>query len=186
MDAASEELKSSLPECVSNTGDEQKCLAWTSCIVALAHFFQSSSLALGIHCGPRNVKTRVAEILQQDWIPINGLHSKKVYYIAGFILRTIENLASRATEGVASVLKSIKDNAVSSNQDAKRDCLPTQMTEDKDQVSLVYVKGRFYKVIVRIESVFHNLLSDESFARYGPSMVDDICHVLSTGSNGFS
>ena len=57
--------------------------------------------------------------------------------------------------------------ASATKEEARAQNLPTALTEGKEIVSLTYVNEQFYNVMVKAESVFHQLLSDECIARYG-------------------
>jgi len=91
----------------------------------------------------------------------------------------------RAKGAVATVLGHILSSAREMKEGAKESDLPTRLTEEKEKVSLFYVNESFYKMMVKVESVFHHLMSEEGIARHGIGIVNDICHVLSQEDIGF-
>ena len=118
-------------------------------------------------------------------MPDDKEHAEKIYYVSGFVLRVIERLGKRAKGEVATVLDDILSNAKVTKEEAKESDLPTRLTEVKEKVSLFYVNKSFYKMMVKVESVFHHLMSEEGIARHGIGIVNDICHVLSQEDIGF-
>lgn len=124
-------------------------------------------------------------MLAQNWVPVDEEHTEKIYYISGFVLRAIERLGKRAKGAVATVLGHILSSARETKEGAKESDLPTRLTEEKEKVSLFYVNESFYKMMVKVESVFHHLMSEEGIARHGIGIVNDICHVLSQEDIGF-
>ena len=183
VEDAADRMKRSYPDSIAN--DERKRTVWTSCIVALASDFESR-LALGLHHrGVNSLKERIKNVLAQNWVPDDEEHAEKIYYVSGFVLRVIERLGERAKGEVATVLDDILSNARATKEEAKESDLPTRLTEVKEKVSLFYVNKSFYKMMVKVESVFHHLMSEEGIARHGIDIVNDICHVLSQEDIGF-
>jgi len=158
VEDAADRMKRSYPDSIAD--DERKRTVWTSCIVALASEFESR-LALGLHHrGVNSLKERIKNVLAQNWVPDDKEHAEKIYYVSGFVLRVIERLGKRAKGEVATVLDDILSNARATKEEAKESDLPTRLTEVKEKVSLFYVNKSFYKMMVKVESVFHHLMSE--------------------------
>lgn len=166
IEHASDAVKLDYPDVIANYVDQRRRDDWSSCIVVLTSAFESC-LSLGLKHGENNLKARIKSILEEPWTPVDPEYEGKICYITGFVLMTIGNLGDKATGEVAAALKYIKMEASATKEEARAQNLPTALTEGKEIVSLTYVNEQFYNVMVKAESVFHQLLSDECIARYG-------------------
>ena len=77
--------------------------------------------------------------------PLDTEHAEKIYYITGFLLKTIDNLGKRAKGEVATVLDHIQSNAVATKEEATDAALAMGLTKEKEKGSLFYVNEAFYK-----------------------------------------
>ena len=60
----------------------------------------------------------IADILKMDWKPSDNEHANTVYYIAGAMLKTMDNLAKRKENDMALELKHLKAAATTTKQSA--------------------------------------------------------------------
>ena len=108
-----------------------------------------------------------------------------MYRLAGAVMKIISNLSRRNKDAYSSALDDIQTNALTSKEEARNDCLPLAKVEAKEIVNLCYVNEPFFNLILKIESVFHTLLSEDNIAAYGVRIVNDIVMVLGMEDFGF-
>ena len=108
-----------------------------------------------------------------------------MYYIAGAVMKMISKLETWSANKCTSVLQEIKMSAVSTKVEARNVSLPLAKVELQERVNLYYVKQLFYNLILKVESVFHTLLSKNNVASYGGQVIADIVLVLSKENFGF-
>ena len=130
-----------------------------------------------LHDG-RPLNEVIADILGKDWNPHNDSHAQTIYYIAGAILQTIANLATRRHGEMRLALNTLKNTAKVSKLRAKELLLPSGRVEQREKVELAYATPEFYKFLIKIESVYHELLKEKNVAVFGVGLVGDIGHVL--------
>ena len=120
----------------------------------------------------------VAGILTNDWTPTDDAHATTIYYIAGAILQTITNLASRSNGEMESALNLLQKSAKTTKAEAKETALPSARVEQREKVELSYASPQFYNFLLKVESVYHSLLKEKNVALFGVGLVCDIGHVL--------
>ena len=74
----------------------------------------------------------------------------------------------------------MKKAATLSKQAAKSNNLPSARVEAKEKVALTYANNAFYNMLLKIESVYHNLLREKNVALFGVGIVGDIGFALET------
>mmetsp|Transcript_31140 Transcript_31140/g.71195 ORF Transcript_31140/g.71195 Transcript_31140/m.71195 type:complete len:190 (-) Transcript_31140:44-613(-) len=98
-----------------------------------------------------------------------------IYYIAGWILNTMNKLSERRAAGFSQILTYVFNTCRISGDLAKNNNLPTGKT---DRViafgGLPYPSVQYYEFILRIEDVFARSLTYEHLVVYGQSLVDEI------------
>eukprot|EP00984_Skeletonema_dohrnii_P028254 scaffold18176_cov75-Skeletonema_dohrnii-CCMP3373.AAC.2 len=185
-EAFSNELKIEYPtEEIEN--DDKKALQWRGAIVALSTTF-CSFIRTRLDCGGGpSLAERVKEILRKDLDHSNAMHEETMYYIAGAMLKVLQNLAKKCDNKYKPVLKDIIENACSTKEDAMQMSLPIRkVTEQRNDDKLLYVNEEFFVIVQKVESVFEDLLSVKSVKRYGVEIVRDIAHALCKEDVGFS
>ena len=96
----------------------------------------------------------IADILAKDWNPHNDTDAETIYYIAGAILQTIANLATRRREEMRLALNTPKNTAKVSKLRATELSLPSGRVEQREKVEFAYTTPEFYKFLLKIESVY--------------------------------
>ena len=117
-------------------------------------------------------------ILKKDWAPADQASSDVMYYIAGAMLNTVNNLSKQKKGDVSAALEYFKAQASTSKDKAKQDNLPLARAERKEKVSLTYANESFLKMLLKIESVFYELLKEKKIALFGFGLVGDIAYNL--------
>lgn len=113
-------------------------------------------------------------VLEKEWKSIDGEHAKTIYYyITGTVLRMVEKQSNNEKEELASVFRDLKSNASTTRDKAKQQFLPYQRVQSVEAVSLSCPTSEFYQVMLKIESVFHNMWKDDNVALFGLSIVGD-------------
>jgi hypothetical protein len=183
LESLSDCLMKDHPECIVG-GSSSKKNEWQSCINVLIFEFQRE-INNHLHKGSADLPTRVRDILACPFVPTDNKHGETMYYIAGAVLNMIGKLESRSMKKYTPALKEIRENAVSTKTEARNDSLPMAKVESKERVGLCYINRPFYDLILKIESVFHTLLSEKNIALYGIQIVADIVVALSKENLGF-
>lgn len=116
----------------------------------------------------------IADILKEQWAPLNDENVNTIYCIAGALLKTIDNLARRRKSDMSFGLKQLTIAASTTKQTANDCNLPSRRVEDKEAVALTCANSTFYNMLLKIESVYSNLLKEKNFALFGVGIVGDI------------
>ncbi|EJK70768.1 hypothetical protein THAOC_07845 [Thalassiosira oceanica] len=176
--------KGNYPEGFDENTSVNKKNEWRSCLVTLAYEL-SRHVNLELSRGSAgSLPTRIREILARGWDTEEQLHKETIYYIAGAVMRSIEKLKDVSKDVYVNALKDILLNAVTSKSNAQNAALPSAKVEEKEKFDLYYPNEKFYALVLKIESVFHQLLSTSNLAHYGTTLVADITHALSKGIMG--
>ena len=183
LEALSDRLMKEHPGFVAD-GSMSKKNEWQSCIGTLVIEFQRI-VNNCIHNGNSDLPTKVREILANPFVPTDKKHGETMYYLAGAVMKIISNLSHRSKDVYSSALDDIRTNALTSKEEARNDCLPLAKVEAKEIVNLCYVNEPFFNLVLKIESVFHTLLSEDSIAAYGIRIVADIVMALGMEDLGF-
>jgi len=133
-----------------------------------------------------DMKKMIEDVLESDWQPSGPEHERTIYYISGFVLRTVHNRSEDKRESLASVFRELEANVSITNADAAAASLPIGRVEKMEAVSLYYASSDFYHAMVAIESVFHSLLKEANVYLFGTLMIADIVHFLSEMDLGLS
>ena len=120
----------------------------------------------------------IADTLKTDWKPSDNEHANTAYYIAGAMLKTMDNLAKRKENDMALRLKHLKAAVTTTKQSTKLSNLPSMRVEVKEKVALTYAINDFYNMLLKIESVYHNLMREKSVALFGGEIAGDIAFTL--------
>lgn len=179
----SDKLQSNHP-CFFAGADRHKINQWQSKICVLADHYREKFDFFLYHGMQADLPTRVRDILASDWKPDDKSHEETMYYIAGAVMRMIDNMEGRSKPIYAAVFKDLILNATTTKSEAKTQSLPSGKVEAKEIHGLMYANKHFYQFVNKIESVFHTLLSEENVALYGPRIVADMAHALSNEDLG--
>ncbi len=172
------ELKCAHPENIENASKHKK-IEWQSKINVLAlHYQQMVNLDLH-HGGVADLPTKVRDILRRPWKPKDDEHHQTIYYVAGAVMKMIDNLEQNSKNVYTQALKDIKNNSSTTKLDARKESLPSAKVEEKEVYGLCYPNKMFYDFVTKVESVFDTLLSEGNVAYYGMDIISDITHALS-------
>ena len=76
--------------------------------------------------GVADLPERVRDILAQPWSsPGDNIHAETVYYVAGAVMKMIDNLAKRSNDVYNNALNDIKTNSATKKLDARNGSLPS-------------------------------------------------------------
>ena len=104
------------------------------------------------------------DILAQPWLPEDNIHTEKIYFVAGALIKMIDNLAKRSKDIYTNALHDIKTNSATTKLDQRNGFLPLGKVEAKESYCLCYANQRFYDFVSKIGSVFDTLLSEGNVA----------------------
>ena len=136
--------------------------------------------------GDFDLPTKVRHILTNPFEHTYLKKWKTMYYLAGAVMKIISNVSCRRRKSVfSSSLENIQKNALTSKEGARHDCLSPANVEAKEIVNLCYVNELFLNLVLKIESVFHTLLSGDSIAVYGIRIVADNDSAIALGIGDF-
>ena len=164
----------------------QKKQTWRSIVDGLAADF-IKELEHKIVRGGGDLLQLIEEVLAGDeWKPVDNEHAKTIYYISGSVLNMANNRSENKKEEFASIFGLLKDTASSTREEAKEASLPYQRVQSAEAVGLFYPTAEFYNQMLKLESVFHNILKDKNVALFGPGIIEDIVFLLSKQDLGFA
>ena len=152
-------------------------VAWKSALRAMAIDF-ARILEEGTMRERPKLNEEIHDILKKEWAPADQASSDVMYYIAGAMLNTINNLSKQKKGDISAALKYFKAHASISKDKAKQDNLPLARVERKEKVSLTYANPSFLEMLLKIESVFYALLKEKKVALFGFGLVGDIAYNL--------
>ena len=131
------------------------------------------------------MRERIEGILDSDWQLKDKEHEQTIYYIAGFLLRTIYNKANDKNEKLAHIFKELHGRASIKKDTAVAASLPVERVVKTEQVELKYANLEFFQVVTTIESIFASMLNEKNVYLYGTLMIADMIHHLGTIDLGF-
>ena len=180
--------ESCFPEGMQNIDDDEltipemrklkwRRVAWKSALRAMAIDY-TRILEEGTMREKPKLNEEIHTILKKDWAPADQASSDVMYYIAGAMLNTVNNLSKQKKGDVSAALEYFKAQASTSKDKAKQDNLPLARVERKEKVSLTYANESFLKMLLKIESVFYELLKEKKIALFGFGLVGDIAYNL--------
>ena len=132
-----------------------------------------------------DMRERIEGILDSDWQLKDKEHEQTIYYIAGFLLRTIYNKANDKNEKLAHIFKELHGRASIKKDTAVAASLPVERVVKTEQVELKYANLEFFQVVTTIESIFDSMLNEKNVYLYGTLMIADMIHHLGTIDLGF-
>ena len=135
------DLQRAHPENIASASTDKKN-QWQSCVDHLAMEYQrtfNNKLQHGI----ADLPTRVRDILARPWSPEDNMHAETIYYVAGAIMKMIDNLAKRSKDIYTNALNDIKTNSATTKLDARNGSLPSGKVEAKESYCLCYANQTF-------------------------------------------
>ena len=168
-------------------GNSEKMIRWASGLRAIAIEF-CRLLEEGALRKKRPLNEVIAEILANDWSPLDNAHAETIYYIAGCILQMINNLSKKHKGELGEALEILRNSVMTSKNEAKQRSLPSARVEKREKKQLTYANSEFYHFLLKVESVYQSLLKETNVAMFGVGIVCDIGYVLESFSveTGFS
>ena len=106
--------------------------------------------------------------------PVDDEHAKIIYYICGSVLNMAHNRSENKKEDYGSMFELLKDTVSTTKEEAKKASLPYQQVQSAEAVGLFYPTAEFYTKMLKLESVFHNILKDKNVALFGTGLVEEI------------
>lgn len=179
-----QELHEAYPSSLSNLTDHRK-QTWRSGVDALAVDFIREFENIVVK-GGGDILKEIEKVLGKKWEPTDDEHARTIYYVCGAVLRMAENTSNDKTEEYASTYAALKSNASTTKEAAREAGLPYERVDDTEAVSLIYPTKAFYQVMLKIESVFHNILGEDNVLLFGVGIVGDIVHMLCKMDVGFA
>ena len=116
--------------------------------------------------------------MEGDWSPEAGEHEETVYYIAGYVLRSVHNRAEDKREPLRESFALLERQASVEKEEAKAAVLPIGRVMRAEFLSLYYASKPFYQFVMTVEAVFHHLMTEENVYLFGVLMLDSVVHFL--------
>ncbi len=127
-----------------------------------------------IATGGDDLYSDVVQVLQMhsSWMPVDKNSKRKLYYIAGFLIRAVvnntkQNISEDAIELFQSMASLNKEDAIASE-------LPTDDVVTREVDNLLFASSAFFDVVIKLECVFHHILGDKSIEKFGPQIIADM------------
>ncbi len=133
----SNELVKAHPDFIA-VASRHKKNEWQALVVMLCHEYQLIFNNDLIRGGTGDLPTRVRDILQGSWEPVDEEHEKTIYYIVGAVMRMIDGMAKRSKLSLSGAFKDIRTNSATTRDEARIDSLPSGKVEEKEVVELCY------------------------------------------------
>ena len=146
---------------------------WTGIVYAFAIEF-AKTLEGSIATGGDDLYSDVVQVLDKHstWMPADENSKRKLYYIAGFLIRAVVNNAKQnISEDAIELFKSM---ASRNKEDAIASELPTDDVEKREVDNLLFASSAFFDVVIKLECVFHHILGEKSIEKFGPQIIADL------------
>lgn len=146
---------------------------WTGIVYAFAIEF-AKTLEGSIATGGDDLYSDIVQVLDKHstWMPADENSKRKLYYIAGFLIRAVVNNAKQnISEDAIELFKSM---ASRNKEDAIASELPTDDVEKREVDNLLFASSAFFDVVIKLECVFHHILGEKSIEKFGPQIIADL------------